>query len=132
MRVQSKVALRGKRHRERVALLSEAAPSGIRVVPQEQYRSVLKHPKAGGFPAEGGKEWPDDRFTKRRLADGSVTREAPPTEGGEGGEGQSHNRQRRPQQHPEHRHDNGDRRQDEERGEPGHRVEHHNEPKDAA
>jgi hypothetical protein len=76
MRLHSKVALRGLRHRERVAKLAEAAPSGIRVVPQEKYRAVLKHPKAGGFAAEGGKEWPDDRFTKRRLADGSVTREA--------------------------------------------------------
>lgn len=78
MRVTSKVALRGKRHNERVRLLNAAAPAGIRVVPQEKYRAVLAHPKAGGFPAEGGKEWPDDRFTKRRLADGSVTREEPP------------------------------------------------------
>jgi hypothetical protein len=75
MRVVSKVALRGLRGRERVQKLAEAAPSGIRVVPQEKYRAVLKHPRAGGFPAEGGKEWPDDRFTKRRLADGSVIRE---------------------------------------------------------
>jgi hypothetical protein len=75
MRVHSKVALRGLRHNERVQKLAEAAPAGIRVVPQEQYRAVLKHPKAGGFPAEGGKEWPDDRFTRRRLADGSVTKE---------------------------------------------------------
>jgi hypothetical protein len=75
MRVVSKVALRGLRGRERVQKLAEAAPVGVRVVPQKKYRAVLKHPRAGGFPAEGGKEWPDDRFTKRRLADGSVIRE---------------------------------------------------------
>jgi hypothetical protein len=76
MRVQSKVALRGLRHNERMMKLSEAAPKGVRVVPQDKYRGVLKHPKAGGFSGEGGKEWPDDRFTKRRLADGSVTLES--------------------------------------------------------
>lgn len=77
MRVHSKVALRGLRHHERVAKLNEAAPTGIRVVPaKEEYRAVLKHPKGTAFPETGSVEWPDDRFTKRRLADGSVTREA--------------------------------------------------------
>jgi hypothetical protein len=76
MRVVSKVALRGLRGRERAQKLAESAPAGIRVVPQEKYRAVLKHPRAGGFPAEGSKEWPDDRFTRRRLADGSVMRES--------------------------------------------------------
>jgi hypothetical protein len=42
-------------------------------VPDERYRGVLKHPHAGGFGASGGKVWPDDRFTRRRIADGSVT-----------------------------------------------------------
>ncbi len=84
MRVKSKAALKGLRHHERMAKLNEAAPVGVRVVPaKEEYRAVLKHPKAGGFPSEGSKEWPDDRFTKRRLADGSVTVEEtqPPPEG---------------------------------------------------
>jgi hypothetical protein len=77
MRVVSKVALRGLRQRERVQKLAEAAPAGVRVVPaKEEYRAVLKHPNGGGFPETGSAEWPDDRFTKRRLADGSVTREA--------------------------------------------------------
>jgi hypothetical protein len=76
MRVVSKVALRGLRQRERMQKLAEAAPAGVRVVPaKEEYRAVLKHPNSGNFPAEGGTEWPDDRFTKRRLADGSVVRE---------------------------------------------------------
>ena len=76
MRVHSKVALRGLRHRERMQTLAEAAPVGVRVVPsKDEYRAVLKHPKGSGFPATGSKEWPNDRFTKRRLADGSVTNE---------------------------------------------------------
>ena len=79
MRVVSKVALRGLRHRERMQKLADAAPAGVRVVPaKEEYRAVLRHPLGGSFPAEGGKEWPDDRFTKRRLADGSVIPEAAP------------------------------------------------------
>jgi hypothetical protein len=111
MRVKSKVALRGLRHRERVAKMNEAAPTGIRVVPaKDEYRGVLKHPKAGGFPAEGSKEWPDDRFTKRRLADGSVTRE----------EIKGHAPESPPS--PEH-HDN-ERRQREQRSQSRHRVEH--------
>jgi hypothetical protein len=85
MKVVSKVALRGLRQRERMQKMAEAAPVGVRVVPQEKYRKVLKHPTRGGFPAEGSVEWPDDRFTRRRLADGSVTREddakAKPDEG---------------------------------------------------
>lgn len=79
MRVTSKVALRGLRHRERIAKLNEAAPTGIKVIPaKEEYRKVLKHPKGAAFPETGSATWPDDRFTKRRLADGSVARE--PTE----------------------------------------------------
>lgn len=79
MRVVSKVALRGLRQRERVQKLADASPVGVRVVPaKEEYRTVLKHPNSGGFPAQGGAEWTDDRFTKRRLADGSISREEPP------------------------------------------------------
>jgi hypothetical protein len=77
MRVHSKVALRGLRHRERMQKLNEAAPTGIRVIPaKEEYRKVLKHPRGSAFPETGSVEWPDDRFTKRRLADGSVSRES--------------------------------------------------------
>jgi hypothetical protein len=102
MRVVSKVALRGLRHRERMQKLAEAAPVGVRVAPQEKYRKVLKHPTRGGFPAEGSVEWPDDRFTRRRLADGSVTRE---------------------ERAEEHR-DSGDQRQHEQWSQSRHRVEH--------
>jgi hypothetical protein len=75
----SKAALRGLRSKQRMEVIREAQSApGIRVVPaNDDGRRLLKHPKSGGFPAAGGAEWPDDRFTKRRLADGSVTREAP-------------------------------------------------------
>jgi hypothetical protein len=72
---------------------------------------VLKHPKGGGFPESGSAEWPDDRFTKRRIADGSVTREAT--------DETQQNRKKRT------RHDNGERSQDEQREQSRHRVEHH-------
>jgi hypothetical protein len=77
----SKQSLRGLRQRERLEKLRAGAPKGIRVVPaNDDMRRLLKHPKVGGFRSEGGVEWPDDRFTKRRLADGSIKREEPPPE----------------------------------------------------
>jgi hypothetical protein len=39
----------------------------------EAIRRVFKHPVSGmKFPSEGSAEWPDDAFTRRRLADGSI------------------------------------------------------------
>jgi hypothetical protein len=47
---------------------------GIRVVPaNEDLRRVLKHPNGMGFRPEGSVEWPDDKFTRKRIAEGSVT-----------------------------------------------------------
>lgn len=77
----SKASLRGLRSKQRLEKMRGAAPAGVRVLPAtDGYRKVLKHPGRGGFPAEGSTEWPNDRFTKRRIADGSVTVEAPPEE----------------------------------------------------
>jgi len=40
----------------------------------DELRRCLKHPKGIRFPTGGGSvEWPLDRFTRRRIADGSVT-----------------------------------------------------------
>ena len=62
--------------RQRMERLRAAIPPGIRVVPaNDKMRRLLRHPHAGGFRAEGGADWPNDRFTKRRLADGSIKRE---------------------------------------------------------
>lgn len=74
----SKAALRGLRVDQRMEAMRSTTP-GVSVLPaNEDGRRLLKHPNGGGFPADGAAVWPDDRFTKRRLADGSVTREAPP------------------------------------------------------
>jgi hypothetical protein len=73
------VSLRGQRQRDRMEKLRAAIPPGIRVVPSnDDMRRVLKHPSSGGFRAQGGATWPNDRFTKRRLADGTIKREEPP------------------------------------------------------
>jgi hypothetical protein len=47
----------------------------VRVVPKNaDIRKYIKHPKTKvGFLAEGSAEWPNDTFTKRRIADGDVT-----------------------------------------------------------
>jgi hypothetical protein len=49
----------------------------IKVHPRDDdVRRVLKHyPTGVGFPKEGPAEWPHDKFTNRRLMEGSVTRE---------------------------------------------------------
>jgi hypothetical protein len=70
------VSLRGQRQRDRLDRLRAAVPPGIRVTPRDDdMRRVLRHPSAGGFRAEGSVLWPNDRFTKRRLADGTITRD---------------------------------------------------------
>ncbi|MCP3471420.1 hypothetical protein NLM33_18760 [Bradyrhizobium sp. CCGUVB1N3] len=61
---------------EKMREANKAAQKTVRVTPANHImRRLLKHPHAGGFPKEGGAEWPDDRFTKRRIADGDITRE---------------------------------------------------------
>jgi hypothetical protein len=35
-------------------------------------RRLLRHPKAGKFRPSGAVEWPDDRYTRKRLNDGSI------------------------------------------------------------
>jgi hypothetical protein len=71
----SKASLRGLRMKARLDKMREAAQgNGVRVSPaNDTMRRLLRHPSAGGFGAEGSAEWPDDRFTKRRIADGDVT-----------------------------------------------------------
>ena len=52
-------------------------PQRVRVLPRDDsVRSAMRHPHGNiAFPKSGSVEWPLDRFTKRRLLDGSVTRE---------------------------------------------------------
>ncbi|MCA1452132.1 hypothetical protein I6F35_02745 [Bradyrhizobium sp. BRP22] len=73
---EKEISLRKQRQNERLAKLRAFKPKGVRVVPaSDELRKVLKHPNGMGFRPEGSSEWPNDRFTKRRIADGSVTLE---------------------------------------------------------
>jgi hypothetical protein len=75
----SKASLRGLRMDERMKKIREAnKPRTVRVTPaNDDMRRLLKHPHAGGFGKESSVEWPDDRFTQRRLADGDIKEDGP-------------------------------------------------------
>lgn len=84
---------RSKKRKDRLAKIATGrgvAMPTVRVVPRDDdMRRLLKHPKAGAFRSSGASNWPNDRFTTRRLADGSITLE--------GGEKQQEGE--KPQQH---------------------------------
>jgi hypothetical protein len=45
----------------------------LRVEPKNDLmRQILRHPTAGFFRGQGAAEWPDDKFTHRRLKDGDI------------------------------------------------------------
>jgi hypothetical protein len=73
-------SIRGKAARERLdRIKANRPPPGVRVVPaNDEMRKILRHPRGLRFRSEGAMEWPNDRFTKRRLADGSITLEERP------------------------------------------------------
>ena len=59
-------------HLERIA--KESATPNVRVTPaNDTLRRIMKHPNGMRFRSTGSVEWPLDKFTKRRLADGSIT-----------------------------------------------------------
>ena len=62
-----------KARRELMARLMPRYPA-VRVNPKDDdMRRLVKHPSGIAFPATGSVEWPYDKFTRKRLADGSVT-----------------------------------------------------------
>jgi hypothetical protein len=67
---------RNQNRKRRLQVIKDARGSKdvVRVVPaNEKLRAVLKHQPSGiGFRADGSAAWPNDRFTQRRLRDGSV------------------------------------------------------------
>ena len=68
---QSKATLRRADRMDRMA----AARQGERVwvgPVDDAARRLLKHPSGVGFGHEGDVEWPSDRFTRRRLAEGDI------------------------------------------------------------
>jgi hypothetical protein len=80
MDVVTKIVYPGELMNARIKKLRDrTAIKGVRVVPSDgdgftadDMRQLLKHPKAGGFRAEGSIEWPNDTFTQRRLREGSI------------------------------------------------------------
>jgi hypothetical protein len=76
--VRTEVMLPGQRRQARADRMVTGATGqgqikGVRVEPvDDDMRRLLKHPRAGGFRAEGDIEWPDDTFTFRRLREGSI------------------------------------------------------------
>jgi len=61
---------------ERLALMKAANKiPPLRVVPapgREHLRKMLIHPNGVRLRNEGSTEWPNDRFTQRRIADGDI------------------------------------------------------------
>jgi hypothetical protein len=46
----------------------------VRVLPaNDDLRRILKHPRGMAFRSTGSVDWPFDKYTQRRIADGSVT-----------------------------------------------------------
>jgi hypothetical protein len=80
VQMQMKVQTPGERIKAKVARkIGSMVRPGIRVVPKnETLRRILKHASGIAFRSEGGVEWPDDMFTRKRLRDGSVRLEEAP------------------------------------------------------
>ena len=78
---QQEKSARLKQIEERKARMSTFVPPGretrVRVNPAtDDIRKHIKHPSGNiKFPESGSADWPLDSFTKRRLREGSVTRE---------------------------------------------------------
>jgi hypothetical protein len=73
--VATTLSLRKQRQNARLKVINDARPKGgIRVEPRDDtIRRLVKHPNGMKFRSEGSVEWPNDRFTKRRIAEGVVT-----------------------------------------------------------
>jgi hypothetical protein len=72
--VNTQLTPRQQRQAAREERRKAANPSipGVRVVPAKEEYRALKHPTGIAFQATGSTEWPNDRFTQRRLGDGSI------------------------------------------------------------
>jgi hypothetical protein len=61
---------------ERKARARQLTPSArVRVLPRDETirKNIVHWPTQIAFPATGSVEWPNDRFTQRRIRDGDVT-----------------------------------------------------------
>lgn len=82
--VNPRDAIREKRQR-RLRLVSENKNSTIKVyAANDAMREILRHPSGlirFRDTLDQGVEWPNDSFTRRRIAEGSVLTEAPSSSG---------------------------------------------------
>lgn len=61
------------------AIAKEKQVPRVRVVPaNDVLRRILRHPLGMPFRSSGSVEWPLDKYTQRRINDGSVTVEDTP------------------------------------------------------
>lgn len=77
------LSVRDKRQRDRLEKMRKMQGTPrVRVLPRDdEIRKNIQHPIGWiGFPESGSVEWPDDGFTRRRIADGDVTLEEVPSE----------------------------------------------------
>lgn len=74
IRQQSNAPSGRRAHPNHMKALADARKrERVRVEPtNEDQRHILRHPNGMAFRPEGSVEWPFDRFTQRRLRDGSV------------------------------------------------------------
>jgi hypothetical protein len=79
---KQELSVRDKLHRERLDRARKMTPDvgRVRVLPRnDDVRKYIVHqPSLIAFPESGSVEWPDDAFTRRRIADGDVTLEEQP------------------------------------------------------
>lgn len=77
--VNPRTAIREARQR-RLRVISQGRAATTKVfAANETMREVLRHPSGGRFrdSIDQGVEWPNDSFTMRRIADGSVRTDGP-------------------------------------------------------
>lgn len=53
--------------------------NSIKVWARDEKARSITHPRGSPWTAEGTAKWPNDQFTQRRLADGTVFDKAPAT-----------------------------------------------------
>jgi hypothetical protein len=73
-------ASRREARRRRLQLIAGDRPTTVKVfAANETMREVLRHPRGGRFrdTIDQAVEWPNDTFTTRRIAEGSVRTDGP-------------------------------------------------------
>ena len=66
------------------AIAAQNTMPRVRVVPTDEKYRTLRHPNGVHFRSTGSIEWPLDKFTARRLREGSIKIEEKKEQGGEG------------------------------------------------